>query len=97
MPFLFLAFLTGLCCLIVLVAVIKLSEYRDEEKELIESEFCRDLERTKQSMKFCNLNQADALIDLFEEKWKGRVDINYLYQGIGRLIEEQFTHEKQKS
>jgi len=93
MPTLYLTLIVGIAMLGLFIAVTMYVKMMDELREVIEGHFSKDLEKTKQSLKFTTVEGADHLIDEFERRWKGRVDKGYLNYSIGRLVEEQFKNE----
>lgn len=93
MPTLYLTIIVGIAICGLFIAGTLYLKMMDELREVIEGHFSKDLEKTKQSLKFVDIKRADEIIDEFEKRWKGRVDKGYLNYSIGRLVEEQFKNE----
>ena len=82
----------GLIILTVIVLWPMVLMVKEDQKNIIDSAFHRDVDKRLKDIEECGYSESDGIIDDFEEKWKGYVDRWKLRHYIGKLIEKQ--HEK---
>jgi len=71
MSTLYLTLIVGIAICALFIAGTLYIKMMDELREVIEGHFSKDLQKTKESIKFTTIEGADHLIDEFENRWKG--------------------------